>query len=133
MVASAAVRLVVAFSLLIGSAACAESKVTKVCGAFEDKVLECSRAEKPPRSAMSSLRKFCRVSLSYEHRPDDSPNNLAALTKSALEECASKQDCETFLSCLDRNQCQFFLESPSDTTLEFWCSPPALQSPHAAP
>ena len=106
--------------LALGACSCSgESPDT--CDRLIERIEKCG-GDKYPLGTLSKAMLYCRVSMRYEREPGDSPQNMAAVTKATLTECAGPQaaTCEGLEACFERHRCTFLMTSPSDTP-QFQC------------
>jgi len=91
------------------------------CDKYADRVAECS--PNLPDGMHGYIHGYCVASTRYEPEPGDSPNNLAALTKSAIQACSPTLACTDFLACLKEQNCTLLtsINTPGEFTFE--CMP----------
>ena len=115
-----AFNCLVSIALLLSLPGCEKSAAEKTCAAFVERFEAC-HPDKTPRAALSSMHSYCAISLAYELGPGDAPDNLAQLTKLALQPCAAKKACAAINECLKNSGCSFYLTGPSDKIPKFNC------------
>ncbi len=81
------------------------------CGHIEVTLATCDPAV--PERMLAPFREVCPYYVAYEPRPDDGPNNLAALAKLAVETCAKASSCADLRKCFEDQRCQWILTSPT--------------------
>jgi predicted molibdopterin-dependent oxidoreductase YjgC len=110
-----------AYALVLVIGACGGGESPDTCARLVDRIEKCD-GNKLPMAVLWKTKLYCRVSMSYEPEAGDDPNNLAAITKATLTECAGPQaaTCDGLHACFERHRCDFVMTSPTDVP-QFQC------------
>lgn len=111
--------------LLVLACGCKDSP----CDKYADRVAECSPSL--PDGVRGQIHGYCVVSTAYEPEPGDGSNNLAALTKRAIQACSPTLACTDFLACLEQQGCRLLtsVNAPSEFSFQCWPTPPPVTLP----
>ena len=81
------------------------------CESYADRVMACGPAELP-HSLRGQIVEYCDVTRAYTPAPQDGSDNLAVISKRALEACEPSLACPEFLKCIAAH-CRLVTMSPT--------------------
>ena len=103
-------RVPTAFALVAIVACHRAPDLSTPCGRIEAQLA--SGAPPVPEKMLVPFREACPYYASFEPRPDDGPDNLAVMAKTAIDTCAKTTTCDDLKKCLDDQRCVWLLTSP---------------------